>query len=467
MAEGGGGGPGGALPAPGGRYQLVQELGRGGQGVVYKAVDAATGGAVAVKKVPRPAGGRGGGPAAGLLAEVEALQGCEHPNVVRYLGHHWDATHLWIVLEYCAGGSLAGLLGLASEPLAEAQVAYVCREVLSGLAYLHARGKVHRDVKCSNILLTGDGRVKLGDLGVLQDARGSARSGGSAFLGTPHWVAPEVFQRDSSGREVDVWALGISVIEMVQHVPPYWDLHPMKVIFEISNGPPPAPARPGAVPEAVAAFIAACLEKDPERRPGAAELQGHPLLRARGGGELFREDIARYRGVLREMEPGPSEGRTEGRAAAAAAAPAPREAPEEAEYIDVRELGGHIRTVRGGSTSQGGVREAEPPPPPRAPEEAALAFKGPLPLLRAADVSADALLFPSEPKRLPPGAGALAEAGSNSAANLAQELEYATWCLESPGLTAEAAAPLARRQASCEQAVRALAALHSRGRPAG
>jgi len=436
--------------------------------VVYKAVDAATGGPVAVKKVPRPAGGRGGGPAAGLLAEVEALQGCEHPNVVRYLGHYWDATHLWIVLEYCAGGSLAGLLGLASEPLAEAQIAYVCREVLSGLAYLHARGKVHRDVKCSNILLMGDGRVKLGDLGVLQDARGSARSGGSAFLGTPHWVAPEVFQRDSSGREVDVWALGISVIEMVQHVPPYWDLHPMKVIFEISNGPPPAPARPGALPEAVAAFVGACLEKDPERRPGAAELLGHPLLRARGGGELFREDIARYRGVLREMEPGPSEGVAGGWAAAAP--PAPRDAPEEAEaeYIDVRELGGHIRMVRGGSTSPGGDREEEPPPLPLAPEDSALAIKGPLPLLRAADVSPDALLFPAaEPRRLPPGAGVLVEAGSNSATNLVQELEHATWCLECPGLTPEAAASLARRQASCEQVVRALSALHSRGRPGG
>ena len=450
-----------------GRYQLVQELGRGGQGVVYKALDAATGGAVAVKKVPRPAGGREA--AAGLLTEVEALQGCEHPNVVKYLGHYWDATHLWIVLEYCAGGSLSALLGLADEPLGEAQVAYVCREVLAGLAYLHALGKVHRDLKCSNVLLTGDGRVKLADLGVLQDARGSTRGGGggSAFLGTPHWVAPEVFQKDSSGNEVDIWALGISVIEMVQHVPPHWDLHPMKVIFEISNGPPPAPVRPEGLPPLVLEFISACLEKDPAHRPGAVQLLEHPLLRASGGGELFRDDIARFRGVLREMGPGPVAGGAEGGHSDRALPPTQESTEAGAGYIDTRGLGGHIRTVRGAaSPPESGVRGPDPPPPSR--EESALAFEGPLPFLQAAAVSVDALLFPVlEPENLPEGARELAASGSSSAVNLVQELEFASRRLKDPGLSPAAAAALKRRRADCVQAVRALATLYPGLPPAG
>lgn len=440
--------------------------------MVYKALDAATGEAVAVKKVPRPAGGREA--AAGLLVEVEALQGCEHPNVVKYLGHYWDATHLWIVLEYCAGGSLSALLGLADEPLDEAQVAYVCREVLAGLVYLHALGKVHRDLKCSNVLLTGDGRVKLADLGVLQDARGSTRGGGggSAFLGTPHWVAPEVFQKDSSGHEVDVWALGISVIEMVQHVPPHWDLHPMKVIFEISNGPPPAPVRPEGLPPLVREFISACLEKDPAQRPGAVQLLEHPLLRASGEGELFQDDIARFRGVLREMEPGPVAGGTERDHNDRDLQPPTQESTEVgaevgAGYIDTRGLGGHIRTVRGAASPP--ERDVRGPDPPTSyQEESALAFEGPLPFLQAAAVSVDALLFPAlEPENLPEGARELAASGSSSAMNLVQELEFASRRLEDPGLSPAAAAALKRRRADCSQAVRALATLHPGVPPAG
>ncbi|CAI7778985.1 unnamed protein product [Closterium sp. NIES-53] len=153
------------------------------------------------------------------------LQQCNHPNVVRYHGSYQGDDFLWIVMEYCGGGSVADLMNNTDSPLEEGMIAYVCRESIKGLAYLHEIGKglaylheigkVHRDIKGGNILLSDSGEIKLGDFGVAAQLT-RTMSKRNTFIGTPHWMAPEVIQESLYDGKVDVWALGITAIEMAE-----------------------------------------------------------------------------------------------------------------------------------------------------------------------------------------------------------------------------------------------------------
>jgi len=172
------------------KYELLNELGKGSYGAVYKARDLRTSELVAVKVISLAEGEEG---YEEIRGEIEMLQQCNHPNVVRYLGSFQGEDYLWIVMEYCGGGSVADLMNITDEALEEPQIAYVCREALKGLAYLHSIFKVHRDIKGGNILLTEQGEVKLGDFGVAAQLT-RTMSKRNTFIGTPHWMAPEVIQ---------------------------------------------------------------------------------------------------------------------------------------------------------------------------------------------------------------------------------------------------------------------------------
>ncbi|XP_042501099.1 serine/threonine-protein kinase pakC-like [Macadamia integrifolia] len=148
---------------PSSKYELLNELGKGSYGAVYKARDLKTSELVAIKVISLSEGEEG---YEEIRGEIEMLQQCSHPNVVRYLGSYQGEEYLWIVMEYCGGGSVADLMNINDEPLEEHQIAYICREALKGLSYLHSIFKVHRDIKGGNILLTEQGEVKLGDFGV-------------------------------------------------------------------------------------------------------------------------------------------------------------------------------------------------------------------------------------------------------------------------------------------------------------
>ncbi|KAF2599860.1 hypothetical protein F2Q68_00008654, partial [Brassica cretica] len=145
------------------KYEFLNELGKGSYGSVYKARDLKTSEIVAVKVISLTEGEEG---YEEIRGEIEMLQQCNHPNVVRYLGSYQGEDYLWIVMEYCGGGSVVDVMNVTEEALEEYQIAYICREALKGLAYLHSIFKVHRDIKGGNILLTEQGEVKL----VLQNA---------------------------------------------------------------------------------------------------------------------------------------------------------------------------------------------------------------------------------------------------------------------------------------------------------
>jgi serine/threonine protein kinase len=248
--------------------------GHGSYGAVWKAKDRSNGQFVAIKMIPLTNDDE----ISSIQKEIDMLRDCSHPNIVQYHGS-WKANNdsLWIVMEYCAGGSVADIMFTCDCTLPESVIAYIASETLAGLAYLHSVSKVHRDIKCGNILLTETGAVKLADFGVAAQLT-NTMSKRNTFIGTPHWMAPEVIQLSQYDGKVDVWALGISCIEMAERFPPRWRVNPNRVIFQIVKDPSPKLTEKEMWSLAFQDFIAQCLLKDPKIRPATPLLQQHKFV---------------------------------------------------------------------------------------------------------------------------------------------------------------------------------------------
>uniref|UniRef100_A0A914X879 Mitogen-activated protein kinase kinase kinase kinase n=1 Tax=Plectus sambesii TaxID=2011161 RepID=A0A914X879_9BILA len=182
---------------------------------------------------------------------------------------------LWIVMEYCGGGSLQDIYHMTG-PLSELQIAFVCRETLQGLNYLHSKGKIHRDVKGANILLANSGEVKLADFGVAAQITATIGKRKS-FIGTPYWMAPEVAsveRKGGYGPQCDVWAVGITAIELAELQPPLFDMHPMQVLYLMTKSSYKPPQLKDKVKWSpfFHEFVKHCLTRNPKKRPSPEKL---------------------------------------------------------------------------------------------------------------------------------------------------------------------------------------------------
>jgi serine/threonine protein kinase len=251
--------------------KLVELLGSGSYGKVYSARDRRTGEAVAAKALA------GEEDAPEVKHEVSVLRSCNHANVVAYFGCIAGTELLWILMEHCGGGSVRDAIVVTASPLQENQIRVVIRESLQGLAYLHDVHRVHRDIKCSNILLTSSGDVKLADFGVAaQLTRTMTKC--KTFIGTPHWMSPEQIEQSRYDGKADVWALGISALEMAHCEPPHADVHAMRVIFLIAKSDPPRLQTPSDWSHSFAHFIESALQKAPTDRPTSTALLAHDFV---------------------------------------------------------------------------------------------------------------------------------------------------------------------------------------------
>uniref|UniRef100_A0A7N9AM21 Mitogen-activated protein kinase kinase kinase kinase 5 n=1 Tax=Mastacembelus armatus TaxID=205130 RepID=A0A7N9AM21_9TELE len=220
-----------------------------------------------------------------IQQEIFMVKECMHHNIVAYFGSYLCREKLWICMEYCGGGSLQDIYHVTG-PLSELQIAYVSRETLQGLGYLHSKGKMHRDIKGANILLTDNGDVKLADFGVAAKITATIAKRKS-FIGTPYWMAPEVAAVEKNGgynQLCDIWAVGITSIELAELQPPMFDLHPMRALFLMSKSSfqPPKLKDKNKWSTAFHNFVKMSLTKNPKKRPTAEKLLSHVFVAQTG-----------------------------------------------------------------------------------------------------------------------------------------------------------------------------------------
>ncbi|XP_075964714.1 mitogen-activated protein kinase kinase kinase kinase 5 isoform X1 [Anarhichas minor] len=262
-------------------FELIQRVGSGTYGDVYKARNIRTGELAAVKIIKLEPGDD----FSIIQQEIFMVKECMHHNIVAYFGSYLCREKLWICMEYCGGGSMQDIYHVTG-PLSELQIAYVCRETIQGLGYLHDKGKMHRDIKGANILLTDNGDVKLADFGVAAKITATIAKRKS-FIGTPYWMAPEVAAVEKNGgynQLCDIWAVGITSIELAELQPPMFDLHPMRALFLMSKSSfqPPKLKDKNKWSTAFHNFVKVSLTKNPKKRPTAEKLLSHVYVAQTG-----------------------------------------------------------------------------------------------------------------------------------------------------------------------------------------
>lgn len=253
-------------------YSIIQKLGQGNYGSVYQVKNNKTNKIYAAKIQEINKSNN-----ESFLKEIKMLQEFDNPYIVKFHGALVNAKSIWMLIEYCDGGSVLDLMRITNQYFNEQEIASIITMVLKGLQALHNKKKIHRDIKAGNILLSEDGCAKLGDFGVSTELTNSITKRVSK-IGTPYWMSPEVISQKSYDSKCDIWSLGITCIELAEGEPPYSEVRTFLVMKKILENPPKGLTNPKKWSKEFNSFVKMCLTVDPQKRPTAKFLLNHPFI---------------------------------------------------------------------------------------------------------------------------------------------------------------------------------------------
>jgi len=251
-------------------YKELDEVGKGGFGTVFHARTVKDKKIVAIKKMPHTTSRQ----KANNFHEASILHALDHPNIVKYLTCHEIKDDLWLVMEFLEGGTFEE--AARAWRFNETNLAYVARELLKGLSYMHSRQLAHRDLKSANIMMSVQGAVKLIDFGLAADMSVGFPS---HMVGSPFWMPPEMIQGKPHTYAVDIWSCAISLLEMANQRPPMME-SAVKAMFTVATeGATQLFVEPDRWSPVFNDFLSRCLQVDPEKRSTADELLLHEFIK--------------------------------------------------------------------------------------------------------------------------------------------------------------------------------------------
>lgn len=272
-------------------FRRTEVIGQGKFGVVYKGYNIKTKQVVAIKVLELDTQYD---EVVDVQQEIQFLADLKSaPNVTHYHGSFLSGTKLWIIMDYCAGGSVRTLL--KAGVFEEKYISIIVRETLLALLAVHKLGVIHRDLKAANILITNEGNVRVCDFGVAAQLTSYSHKR-TTMAGTPFWMAPEVIREgDQYNVKADIWSLGITVYEIATGNPPYSDKSSNWAMTMIAKLTPPR-LEGREYPQALKECIALCLDENPEERPSADELMKCKLVKQYKGipTSILKELVSRY-----------------------------------------------------------------------------------------------------------------------------------------------------------------------------
>jgi len=259
---------------PNTEFNNFEKIGEGAAGEVFVAFHITSNMDVAIKKISL-----GTQNVQLLTTEISIMKTSLNDNIVRYIDSFLVEDKLWVAMEYMGGGCLTDVLEIfAHLQLSETQIAFICRETVKGLRYIHHHHRIHRDIKSDNILLGIDGSVKIADFGYAAQLT-EERAKRTTIVGTPYWMAPELIRGENYDQKVDVWSLGIMIIEMAEGEPPYMELPPLRALFFITTKGIPGLKQPDKWSNDFTDFMNQTLTVDFPTRPTSQTLLEHPFLK--------------------------------------------------------------------------------------------------------------------------------------------------------------------------------------------
>lgn len=261
-------------------YKNLQQAGRGGFGSVFVAKSTQDKCDIAIKKLPHSTKKT----KRTNFNEIGFLNSCKHSNIVKYYRSHLIDDEIWVVMEYMQGGTLAEAVERYS--FAESSVAYVAREMLRALSYLHDHNLVHRDLKSANVMLTVEGKIKLIDFGLCVDFTQRKLC---HMAGSPFWMPPEMILGIPHGTPADMWSFAICLLELANGEPPNRK-SPVRAMFLAATEGIILP--PDKHSSDFTDFLGKCLQIDQTKRATASELLKHPFLNKADTQDTMRKILA-------------------------------------------------------------------------------------------------------------------------------------------------------------------------------